>query len=377
MNIVPQLRKNIRTLFKEEKFLVIAFVILPIVITFICGAMTKDSFEGKSSIEPVNVKLIYDEESELGAILSSDLKRDQIKSFMKVDEKNPECEVTISDDFKDVQINNISSTDARINIIKKFFENFTSNVKQYNLIYEKINDLQVNEQEKGKILEEFSEKFEEIQIASSIEENLIEGYKTLNSYEYYSISTFSFTSMILIFMFINKYFDERGQGVIKRTFAAPTRKEEYIVGYALSASLTALLINSLYVVINIFLNTGFKQNFLGIIIALIGQSLMQGTFAGVIVTFIKNKSIVNSIMSMIVILPVIAGGAFFKIDSLEDGASKILGNFSPNSLILNSYKTLAISSNINDSIIYIILMFILSLVFFSISIIKVKKAWEV
>jgi ABC-2 type transport system permease protein len=376
MNIIPQIRKNIVELFKHEKGVLISFIILPLIMALIYGMMQEESFNGKTSMDPIKVKLIYDNTTHTGEIFDRVLKEEGVKSFIDIEGDDYKCEVKISDDFKDIEINNSKATSEEINILSSFFKSFTSDVEQVKAIYRSVDKAEFSQEEKEMIMGNVLEKLSENQKESSVEEKIISGYKTLGAKEYYGISTFSFTSILLVIALANKFFDEKQQGVVRRTFAAPISNQEYIMGFLLSSTIIAFIINLIYVLINILMGLGFKENLGGVVVILIVQSILQGAVSTLVIAFFKNKNLVNAIIGFFVVLSAVAGGAFYNIEYLDSPLLKILGNISPNTLILNAYKNLAISSNINETLIYIIPMIILSLVFIILSLIKVKVRWE-
>ena len=376
MNIIPQIRKNIVELFKHEKGVLMSFIILPLIMALIYGMMQGDSFNGKTSMDPIKVNLIYDNTTPTGGILDSVLKEEGVKSFIDIEGTDYECEVKISDDFKNIEINNIKATSEKINILSSFFKSFNSDVEQVKAVYSNVDKAEFSQEEKGRIMGNVLQKLSENQKQSSVEEKIISGYKTLDAKEYYGISTFSFTSILLVIALANKFFDEKQQGVVRRTFAAPISKHEYIIGFLLSSTIIAFIINLIYVLINIAIGLGFRENLGGVIVILIVQSLLQGAVSTLVIAFFKNKNLVNAIIGFFVVLSAVAGGAFYNIDYIDSPFLKILSNISPNTLILNAYKNLAISSSINETLIYIIPMIIISLVFIILSMIKVKVRWE-
>ncbi|PRR81230.1 ABC transporter permease [Clostridium vincentii] len=376
MNIIPQIRKNIISLFKQEKGVLISFIILPLIMALIYGMMLGESFDGQASIDPIRVDLRYNNTSEIGEILDHVLEDEGVKSFIDVDGENYECEVTISDDFQNIEINNIKATSEKINILSSFFKSFNSDVQQVKAIYRNVEKGEFSQEEKGMIMGNILQKLNENQKQSSIEEKKLSGYKTLDSKEYYGISTFSFTAIMLIIVLSNKFFDEKQQGVVRRTFAAPISNEEYIIGFLLSSTIVAFIINIIYVLVNIAMGLSFRENFGGVIFIVIIQSILQGAISTLVIAFIKNKMMVNTIIGFFIVLSAVAGGAFYNIDSIESPFLKVLGNISPNTLILNAYKSLAISNSLKETLIYIIPMIIISLVFIILSMVKVKVRWE-
>jgi ABC-2 type transport system permease protein len=373
--VISQIRKAFKSFFREDKVFLITFIALPLIMTLIYGTMNAKTFDGETNITSIKVNFIYDEQESIGKIFSSVLQEDHVKSFIDTTSDKPECEVTIDNNFNDVKVKNISCSATKINVVTTFIKNFSSNVNQYEVIG-KAAAIQTSGEEREKLVKNIGSKIQEIQQKPAVEEKIIDGYKTLDSYEYYGISTFSFTSMILIMALINKFFNDKKQGIVNRSFAAPISKLNYLIGYIISASLLACLINLVYVIICRAASLSFKGNFLGIILIVLIQSLLQGAMAGTIVAFIKNKNIVNLIMGVFIILPAIIGGAFYSVDNADIKILKVLSGLSPNSLILNAYKTVSISNTISDASGYILCMLAIFIGFIIISTIKVKVKWE-
>jgi len=148
------------------------------------------------------------------------------------------------------------------------------------------------------------------------------------------------------------------------------------LGYLTSCFILALVINFVYVAINIILGIAFLGNFIGNIIIIILQSLLQTAVVGMIISFIKSEKIANSIMNIIIFIPAIIGGVFFYSDLIEIKILKFFSNISPNSLILNSYKNLSIAQEIYGAKNQIVIMMMLSLVLLIVSFIRVKFSWE-
>ncbi|MDS0525962.1 ABC transporter permease [Clostridium sp. SHJSY1] len=373
--VISQIRKSIKSFFREDKITFIAFIALPLIMTLIYGTMNSKTFNGKSNIESIKVNFIYDEDGSTGKILSSVLQEEQVKNFIESTSDGAGCEVTIEDNFNDIKIKNIKCSAMEMNVLTNFIKNFTSSVNQYEVV-RKVAVTQINPEEREKLVNNILEKIQEIQEKPSVEEKILDGYKTLSSYEYYGISIFTFTSMTLLLTLINKFFNDKKQGIVNRSFAAPMSKLNYLIGYIISSSLLAFFINLVYVIICRVSSLSFKGNFFGIIIILFIQSLLQGAMAGTMVAFIRNKNIVNLIMAIFMILPATVGGVFYNFENSDIKVLKVLSNFSPNSLLLNAYKTISISNNISDASGYILCMGAILIGLIVVSAIKVSARWE-
>lgn len=376
MKIFPHVKKNLIAFLRDGKVTVICFLIFPMIMAYIYGTMQEDVFNGKASFEPIKVEFSYNESSKEGKLLSSILKEEQVKNFIIIENKEPDCKIYISEDFKSIKIENIKASDNQTNIVKGFMETFNESINQYTLVINNVEKLILTPQEKGELINKLMNKLTEVNKEPLIEDKILEGYKTLGAREYYTISIFSFTSIILITILIKDFYKDKKDGILRRSFSTPNKKESYIVGYLTSVFIMTFLINSLYIIINKLLGIAFKDNIINIAVILLFQSLLQTSVIGIIISFIKNEKIVNIIMAAIIALPIVIGGVFFNSDIVELRILQILSDFSPNSLILNSYKNLSITQGLYGAQNQMIMIIALSLIFLTASIIKVKTNLE-
>lgn len=110
--------------------------------------------------------------------------------------------MTISDDFKIIDIEKISGSDTQVDMVKSLMEIFNENINQYNILVDNLDKLSLNSKEKGKLINELLFKLQENSEKPLIKEQLLEEYKTLGVREYYTISMFSFTSIMFVVVLI-------------------------------------------------------------------------------------------------------------------------------------------------------------------------------
>lgn len=377
MQIFPQIKKNLISFLRQGKVTIICFLIFPMIMAYIYGAMQEDMFQGKSHFEPIKIIFNYNKSSKEGEVLKAILEDKETKSFITVvEDEEPQCKVTISDDFKTINIEKLKGSDAQVDMVKGFMEVFNENINQYNIVVDNVNKLSLASVEKGELINKLLFKLQENNREPLIKEQLVEGYKSLGAREYYTISVFSLTSIMLVVVLIKEFYKEKKQGVVRRSFSTPNSKISYLLGYLSSCFILALVINFIYVAANIILGIAFLGNFIGNIIIIILQSLLQTAVVGMIISFIKSEKIANSIMNIIVFIPTVIGGVFFYSDLIEIKILKFFSNVSPNSLILNSYKNLSIAQEIYGAKNQIIIMTMLSLILLIVSFIRVKISWE-
>ena len=376
MRLFPHIKKNLIAFMKEGKIIILSFLIFPMVMAFIYGTMQQDMFEGKSSFEPIRVEFNYNKTSPMGQVLDNVLSEKSVQSFIQRGNENPKCKVDISEDFKDIKITKLDGTDNEVELVRSFMVNLSEGINQYEVIENKVNSLNITESEKGILIDKLLSEIEEGNGKPVIRDELIEGYRTIGAREYYTISMFSFTSIIFIVTIAKWYYRDRKQGVIRRSFSTPNKKEVYLFGYLTSAFILVLFANILFVTINRVLGIAFMDNFIVIIAITLIQSLLQTAVLGALVAFIKSEKIANAIMNALVFLSVIIGGVFFNIELIGAKVLKVVADFSPNSLILNSYKTLSITQSFSAVQSEVVIMCLLSLILLIASVIKVKISWE-
>ncbi|WP_238883968.1 ABC transporter permease [Clostridium sp. YIM B02551] len=378
MKLFPHIKRNLVSYINTNKMtIIIAFFLFPMVMAYIYGIMEEDMFTGKSSFEPIKVEIRYDKDSKEGELLTSILKNKEVKDFINSDATEDfKCKVTISKDFNDINIQKLKGSDNDTEMIKTFMKSFSENINQYKIIQTNVEKLNLSPMDKSQMTSSILMSLQENSNTPTVKEKIVEGYRTLGSREYYTISLFSFTSIMLISLLIKGFYNERKKGILKRVFSTPNSKLNYFYGYVSFTMIMALIINILYVTINRFLGTAFTGNYLYLLMIVFLQSILEAAVIGAIIALVKSDKVANGIMTILIFLPMIIGGVFYSADIMEVKVLQVLSNFAPNSLILNAYKGLSITESYSGALTQIMIMIGLSACLLVISTIKVKTSWE-
>jgi ABC-2 type transport system permease protein len=379
MRLFPQIKVNISSFLKNGKIIIITFLVFPMMMAYIYGTMQKDLFSGKSSFKPITAEFKYDKTSKEGEILTSILKESTVKNFIDTDSKEElKCKVSISKDFNSVSIEKLKASDSDIDteIIKSFMKTFSENINQYSIIMNNVEKINLSPVAKGQLTKKLVDTMAQNNKASALKERVLPGYKTLGAREYYTISMFSYTSIMLIMILVKAFYKNRKNGVVRRSFSTPNSKGSYLLGYLISSFMMAFAINVIYILINRILGIAFLENILLNVFLAFIQSILQAAVITALIAFIKSEQVVNALMTIMIIIPVIAGGVFFNGDLIEVKVLKVLSNFSPNSIILDFYKNLSITGNIIESETQIMIALILSLALVLVSFLRIKANWE-
>ena len=377
MKLFPHIKKNLISFLRDGKIVIITFIVFPMLMAYIYGTMQESEFSGKSGFTPITVEFKYDKTTKTGEVLTSILKDKSVENFINTDSKNePKCRVTISDDFKNIEIQKLKGTDAEVEIINSFMKSFGENINEYKVIVDNVEKLNMTPVEKGKLISDLVMKMQEDSQLETIEKKTVPGYRSLGAIEYFTISMFSYTSMMLIMILAKGFYKERKGGVVRRSFSTPNTKISYFTGYLISSFILSFSINIIYVIINRIIGTAFTQNFFSDLAIVIIQSLMQAAIVGTIISFVDSEQVANAIMTVLVIIPVIIGGVFFNADIIGVKLLKAASNFSPNTLILNAFKNLSVTQGIKGAESQILMTAVLSVILIIISMVKVKAGWE-
>ena len=377
MNLVTEIRKNLISFIRQNRVIFVLFIICPMIAAYVYGVMQQDTFSGKSSFEPVKVEFKYDKTSQEGKALEAMLNTKEVKNFINSDtEDDVKCRVIIDKSFNDITIEKVSGSDSALDMVQGFIRTFTENINQYKIIYKDIDSISLNDEEKKSLTSKVVGKLQEVQKVPSVKEKIIEGYKSLGAREYYTISMFSFSSVMIMLTLVKLFYKDKRAGILRRSFSTPNKKINYLAGYLSSSFIIVFFINIAYVMINKILGIAFTTSIGWILASVVFQSLLQSSVIGLIIAFVKSEKVSNSIITVITALPLMIGGVFFSVDMTDASVLKLMSDFSPNSLILNSYKNLATIEGSYGALNQIMLMLLVAVVFLVVSFVKVNISWE-
>lgn len=361
---------------KEAFVLIISFLIFPMALSFIYGEMQKNLFEGKdSSIKSIEVDFQYDRKSEKGLILDKILSDEQVEEVIHTGSEKSEYSVIISEDFKNAEIFCEKENTVELMVLKNFVEAILKDINQHDLVYSKVVSLDASEMQKSTTISNIIDSLNTNTLV--VRERIVKGYKTLSSTEYYTISMFSFTSLILVVTLAGYFYKEVKEGIVKRTLSTPNDKTSYFFGFLLNSFIITFAISIIYVMINRFRGVAFTGNILHIGAIVLIQSLLCTSIAGMAIAFIKKEMTASVLMNILLVLPSIFGGVFFYNEAIESKTIRAIINYVPNALILNSYKELAITGNMQSITEELVVMTVLSIALLTVSIIKIHHKWEV
>lgn len=346
-NIFYQMVHSLKCVFKDTKPL-ISKTLTIIIVILVLGSAFHDSFES-SSLEPVRIGYLNEDEGEIGDIVLDNLMNAEdvrewmipveVSSFeegqrLAGDSDVPEDErisamIYIAKDFSEQYTNNADSVTVTIycgkssqvaaTVIECVFDAFASTVNTNNILMEHFDTW---------LPEDFS-------VDSGVEAMPMESTKTPDAMSYYAVA------MLLMFMIFGAQYGCDGVaedylGVIgERIRTTPIRPYQQYIGKLLGMCVASTLQGLLIVLFTgLVYDANWGSNYL-MLLAIIFSMACASTAIGALVCMLtKDAARGQSVVTLIVIACTFLAGGFVKMDM---GAFKYLSpNFYAQTAIFNS-----------------------------------------
>lgn len=388
MRLKAFIKVMLKGLVREWKVTVFTFIIFPMVTSVLYGYFQKELFTPENIMSKYYINIIDEDKSEASMGLKELFNNEQVKDFIVLteDKEKLQVEVVIPKGYESAliglkeeeivlrQLN--EKGEPVIAAVSSLVEKYNKAVQEGILINDRIVKGSLSQEDKEKLMMDIGQKFKSFQTEKSIKTNIYTEGKNLTSFQYYSISIFSFISLVLIGSLSTSYYTERENGLVKRYLAAPMSKIQFF-NYTLISNFTfAFIVNSIYVMVYKISNISFQGSYGILILILIILSILEATLAGVLVAFFKDKRIGGIFINALILLSVSVGGAFLPVDKIGGKVLTVLNNIAPNTHIINVFKAYILENTLSSIINPLMIMATISIVSYLISFIKVRVKWE-
>ncbi|WP_125154880.1 ABC transporter permease [Clostridium rectalis] len=390
MRLRAFIKLTLKSLLKELPIMIFTFAVFPIVLSSLYGYFQKDMFNPKNEIEKISIYVEDHDNSKLSKGFTHFLESNQLKEFIDIKKYREKAgqeliipkgyEKAIMEDKLAVVKINEREKDREISskILKDLTDNYMKEVKNNFIIENNINKMDISKDKKDLLIKETSNEITNIYIKDSIKNSIVKDTRNLTSYEYYSVSILSFMFIVTIMSLCNGYYDEKKKGIFQRMLSTTISKVEYFNYSLVSWYIFAILFNLIYVLAYRLLGLSFSGNFGLLILIILSKSLLEVAVSSLVIAFFKNKKMAMIFLNTIIIVSVSLGGVFFPLDKVINNFNKIfkiLSDFSPNVLIIKTYKSFFIYNSF-ESIKYFLMTFVsISIVLYCISLIKINVKW--
>ncbi|AFS79613.1 ABC transporter permease protein [Gottschalkia acidurici 9a] len=386
MRLMAFIKIGIKGMIRGILPLVLTYTIFPIALSFIIGYFQTELFTPSVKMPKIEISIVDNDKTKLSGELINFLNSEDMKEIIEIKNNNQgKYEIQIPKGYEGdlLKLRDNSETRVNINVSKegasRLGEILGSVIDSYNykivdqtLIEESIDKRDISKEDKQEIIYNLNKDINEIYSNKSIKDNLLDLQKSLSSYEYYSIKLLSFSFITLMMALALSEYMSIENGTYKRIMSTSITKVEYFNCNLVSNYIMAIVVNLIYVFSYRLMDMSFKGSLPLLLSIVIFQSLLITTIAGFMSVIFKKKQ-TNMILMGLIIYQSLMGG-FIPIDKISNSEIlKTLFNYSPDVIITKTYKNFLIFNDFNSIKINLIITALLSVVFYALSIIRVKK----
>ena len=390
MRLVAYLKIALKGIIKQLPSFILIYAIYPIAIALLMSFVQKDMFVPVIE-NPIFSIIIQDEDNTpTSKNLIHFLKSEEISKLITVkNDDNEEFDYTLRIP-QNYEESLIGKTDARVqveaeaksstrmgNILVNIIDEYNDEMSKNLIIKNKLTGSLLSEEKRNDLEIEINEILGKAYGSDGIHKNIHDVVKSLNSYEYYSITFLNFLFIIFISSIINSDVLEKEVGRYSRIMSTTITKYEYFNLGLMSNYLTMIVANIIYVGAYRLSGLSFTGSLPLLILIVLVQSFLI-TIIGTLISNIFGKKYGLPLVQIVLFYQLIFGGMMGPLEKM--GGNPIflpLAKFKPDILISNSYRNYLINNNLGSISNYLLMMLIISLGLYLVNILAIRMKWGV
>jgi len=388
MRLKAFIKVMLKSIIREARVTVFMFIVFPVACSFLYGYFQKEMFKPENMMSKFYINIKDEDNSPTTKAFKELLRGEGLKDFIEITEDKEllQVEVEFSKGYEEkllalkegeITLNQLTPKGEFVaTTLTSIIDKYNKAIQEGLIIEKKIGESSLSEEEKLSLENEIRNKFTEYYSAKSIKTEIYTKGNNLTSFQYYSISIFSFTVLMLIQSLTSSYYVEKENGVLKRCLAAPMSKTQYFNYTLVSNIIFAFIINIVYTMIFRIVGISYGGSFGLLVLIVFTISILQGVFAGFLTTFFKDKRVGGLVVSAMIILSAAVGGSFFPVDKVGNDIVKFIGSIAPNAQIIKVFKGYILENSISAVINPLLGMGLVSLILYILSFAKAKVKWE-
>lgn len=390
MKLLAYLKLNIKGIIKEFPSFVLSYGIYPIILALVMGYMQKDLFTPSIS-NPIMSVIIQDEDNTIQSKnLVSFLKSEEMSKVITVKSSKDESfdyTIRIPKGYEDSLLGyNTSSVIVEAeekasttmgNILMNIIDKYNAEVSQGLVIEKNIENMPISEEEKERLISEINQILIKAYTTDPIKSNIHTVRKSLNSYEYYSITFLSFAFIIFLMAVVNSDALEKEIGIYHRIMSTSmTKIQNFNYGFA-SSYLTMLVANTIYIFAYRIAGLSFKGPLPLLVLIILVQSLLI-TAIGNLISSLFGKKYGQPLIQLLLIVQMVFGGMLGPLTKYNSSKVMIfLSKLKPDILISNTYRSYILEGSLSSISNNLLIMLGISLFIYLLNLIAVQMKWGV
>lgn len=390
MKSLAFIKLTLKSTLKNLLPLILTFSIFPLLLGMVVGYLNEDIFVPSADMPVMRVSILDEDNSQESNNLMSFFMREEMGQLVEVkEEEDSEYIIRIPKEYGeslldkgDIQIE-VEVTDdgstSQGNMLAEIIDKYNDERYLNIMIQRSIDKKAIDNEDKGELFQNITGEISKIYNKTVIDNNIVTSRKSLTSYEHFSITFFSYMLFMIISSLANGEYVSRESGILPRIMAAPLTDIQYHNCNLISSYIFVVLFNFLYVFTYRLFGLSFSGSLPLLIVIVLVQSLL-GTILGESLSLFLKKKASNAILNILIMIQLIVGVTYAPLKRIGNGVlMNIVEKYMPDTLIVNTYRSYLIYNDFNSVKIGLIAMVVLSIVLYTISLIRIKakrgEAW--
>lgn len=383
MRIKATIKVIIKSVISQWKQVLLMFAIFPLIMSFIMSNFQKDTFKPEITIDKINISIIDEDKSKISKNFKELFSQKELKEIFNVT-NDSQYEIIIPKGYENDLINGREST-IKVNekkrvsrnnelIIKSVIDEYGKSLTETMVISNKIQTMTI--EDKDKLFNEVIKNINKISASTSIKENIIKGQRVLTAFENQAATMMTLMVFSIIMSCVVGFNMDKENGSNKRLLSTPMTKCNFFNLDILIFFVASIMYGLVYILAFRITGLAFKGvSPLNIMCILICQSLLIASTAAIIIAFFGKKA-ASMIVIVFMYIHIIFGGGFIPLKDINNKIFLTISKFSPGNIISEAYRNCILFNSFESISKYLIIMILVSLILYSISILKVKIRWE-
>lgn len=344
MKLITQFKKDFRYFRASIVYFIFSFMIAPIVLGLLYGALYQKMVSPDIELDPIN---IYIEESiddiympvvkqllnnnYLDFINTQNVLDNELENKLKENDKS----LGIKEENKVIKIINYGPNSTEKNIVTSLISPVINAISHKNI--EKMNDKELN-----KVVEEYLQ----LKTKDFTELNEIDTNRKFNSYQLMVVGVFTAMSFFIAVTFASNFLKEREDSVLRRLFSFDITEKSIYFNTTVSVFIISLLLIISYSFIAYRLVLKMEFSIIKMIIMNIIQAGFIASLYGLFIGLFRKEKIFKNLITPIIMVIMVLGGSYFPVDMFKNLAK--FTKYMPNYNLLKIYENVLLGQSIKE-----------------------------
>ena len=390
MKLLAYLKVSLKGIIKEFPAFLLSYAIYPIVIALVMGYVQKDMFTPVVNDPIFSIIIVDEDNTRESQNLISFLNNDEISKVMTVKSSDSEKfdytlripkgyeDSLLGKSFSSVKVDAEEKSSTTMgNVLVNIVDKYNKEISQSLIIQKSIENNSLSREEKDKLIGEINTVLDNANGTDSIKTIIHDVKKSLNSYEYYSVTFLNFAFIIFLMAVIASDAQEREVGLYNRIMSTAITKWEYFNYGIMSNYLVMIIANLIYVSAYRISGLSFKGSLPILLLIVLVQSFMI-TVIGTLISTIFKKKYGLPLVQIFLVVQMIFGGMIGPLNKWNKSPIfDFFAKYKPDAVIVNTYRNYIIHNNLSSISSYLLVMLGISIVLYLINVLVIHRKWGV